>query len=134
MKTNAPTFDLTGKVALVTGAARGIGYAIAEALASYGSDIVLCDVLPTELMEATDAIGDMGRRALAVEADLTKVTEIGGMVEKAVREFGHIDILVNNAGINITQMAVDVTEEAWDKVLNINLKAVFFCAQTVGKS
>ena len=133
MKTNAPTFDLTGKVALVTGAARGIGYAIAEALASYGSDIVLCDVLPTELMEATDAIGDMGRRALAVEADLTKVTEIGGMVEKAVREFGHIDILVNNAGINITQMAVDVTEEAWDKVLNINLKAVFFCAQTVGK-
>jgi 2-deoxy-D-gluconate 3-dehydrogenase len=68
-----------------------------------------------------------------VRADITKIPEIQAMVDKVVEEFERIDILVNNAGINITQWAVDVTEEAWDKVMNINLKAVFFCSQAVGK-
>ena len=132
-KTGGPSFDLTGKVAMVTGSARGIGFSIASALAAYGADIVLCDLLTDELEESRKAISNLGRRVLAVRADITKTPEIQAMVDKAVEEFEHIDILVNNAGINITQWAVDVTEEAWDKVMNINLKAVFFCSQAVGK-
>jgi NAD(P)-dependent dehydrogenase (short-subunit alcohol dehydrogenase family) len=133
MKANIPTFDLTGKVAVVTGSARGIGFAVAETLASYGADIVLVDRLHDELGTAKKAIEETGRRAMTIEADLTKVSEIHTMAEKAAAAFGHLDILVNCAGINIQQMAVDVTEEAWDKILDINLKALFFCCQAVGK-
>jgi 2-deoxy-D-gluconate 3-dehydrogenase len=132
-RTGGPSFDLTGKVAVVTGSARGIGFSIASALAAYGAHIVLCDLLTDELEESRKAISHLGRRVLAVRADITKIPEIQAMVDKAVEEFERIDILVNNAGINITQWAVDVTEEAWDKVMNINLKAVFFCSQAVGK-
>ena len=132
-RTGGPSFDLTGKVAVVTGSARGIGFSIASALAAYGAHIVLCDLLTDELEESRKAISNLGRRVLAVRADITKIPEIQAMVDKAVEEFERIDILVNNAGINITQWAVDVTEEAWDKVMNINLKAVFFCSQAVGK-
>lgn len=133
MKANIPSFDLTGKVAVVTGATGGIGFAIAEALAAYGADIVLVGRSHDALDAARKTIEEMGRRALTVAADLTKIPEIQAMAEKAVATFGHIDILVNCAGINITQMAVDVTEEAWDKVIDINLKALFFCCQAVGK-
>jgi 2-deoxy-D-gluconate 3-dehydrogenase len=133
MKANIPSFDLTGKVAVVTGATGGIGFGITEALAAYGADIVLVGRSHEALEAARNAIEQMGRRALAVAADLTKVPEIQAMAEKAVAAFGHLDILVNCAGINITQMAVDVTEEAWDKVIDINLKALFFCCQAVGK-
>jgi NAD(P)-dependent dehydrogenase (short-subunit alcohol dehydrogenase family) len=133
MKANIPSFDLTGKVAVVTGATGGIGFAIAEALAAYGADIVLVGRSHEALDAARKAIEQMGRRVLAVAADLTKVPEIQAMTEKAVAAFGHLDILVTCAGINITQMAVDVTEEAWDKVIDINLKALFFCCQAVGK-
>jgi NAD(P)-dependent dehydrogenase (short-subunit alcohol dehydrogenase family) len=132
-KTAGPNFDLTGKVALVTGAGRGMGYHIALALAEYGSDVAVCSRTPAELEQIRDAIRGMGRRALAVQADLTRIPEIHALVEKVVQEFGQIDILVNNAGINIPQWAVDVTEETWDRVLNINLKGLFFCAQAVGK-
>jgi 2-deoxy-D-gluconate 3-dehydrogenase len=133
MTANIPSFDLTGKVAVVTGATGGIGYAIAEALAAYGADIVLVGRSHDALDAARKAIEETGRSALTVAADLTKVAEIQAMAEKAVATFGHLDILVNCAGINITQMAVDVTEEAWDKVIDINLKALFFCCQAVGK-
>jgi NAD(P)-dependent dehydrogenase (short-subunit alcohol dehydrogenase family) len=132
-KTTGPVFDLTGKVALVTGAGRGMGYEIALALAAYGADVAVCSRTPAELEKAGDAIRALGRRALVVPTDITKIPAITAMVEKAVNEFGHIDILVNNAGINIPQSAVDVTEEAWDRVININLKGLFFCAQAVGK-
>jgi 2-deoxy-D-gluconate 3-dehydrogenase len=133
MTANIPSFDLTGKVAVVTGATGGIGYANAEALAAYGADIVLVGRSHDALDAARKAIEETGRSALTVAADLTKVAEIQAMAEKAVATFGHLDILVNCAGINITQMAVDVTEEAWDKVIDINLKALFFCCQAVGK-
>jgi 2-dehydro-3-deoxy-D-gluconate 5-dehydrogenase len=132
-KTYGPDFSLSGKVALVTGAARGLGYEIALALASYGADLVVCDLALADLNKVKQEIQGMGRRALDVKADVTKIPEIDAMVEAAVDWYGRIDILVNNAGINITQEAVDVTEEAWDKVLGINLKGVFFCAQAVGK-
>jgi len=126
-------FDLSGKVAIVTGAGRGMGYHIALALAKFGADIVVCSRTVPELKRVGAEIEKIGRRALVHEMDVTNISEIHTMVERAVNAFGHIDILVNNAGVNITQWAVDVTEEAWDRVLDTNLKALFFCAQTVGR-
>jgi len=132
-KAAGPSFDLTGKVAMVTGAGRGLGAEIARALAAYGADIVVTDRTLSETEGTANAVKALGRRAFPVEADLTSVDEIRAMVAKAAGEFGRIDILVNNAGVNITQYAVDVTEKAWDTVLGVNLKAVFFCSQAVGR-
>ncbi|MGZ3524005.1 MAG: SDR family NAD(P)-dependent oxidoreductase [Thermodesulfobacteriota bacterium] len=126
-------FDLSGKVAIVTGAGRGMGYHIALALAKYGADIVVCSRTASELKRVGAEIEKLRRKALIQQVDVTKVSEIHAMVERSVKAFGHIDILVNNAGVNITQWAVDVTEEAWDRVLDTNLKALFFCAQAVGR-
>lgn len=126
-------FDLSGRVAVVTGAGRGIGKAIALGLAEAGADVGLVSRTPVELERTADEIQGIGRKAAAVSADLTKVREIPHIVEEFIRAFGHIDILVNNAGINIPQDAVDVTVEAWDRIMDINLKASFFMAQSVGR-
>jgi NAD(P)-dependent dehydrogenase (short-subunit alcohol dehydrogenase family) len=125
-------FDLSGKVALVTGAARGLGREFALGLARHGADLVVCDILP-ELERIKPEIEGLGRRVLIRQTDVCRIPEIHAMVNEAVRVFGHIDILINNAGMNIPQWAVDVTEEAWDRVINLNLKALFFCSQAVGK-
>jgi NAD(P)-dependent dehydrogenase (short-subunit alcohol dehydrogenase family) len=125
-------FDLSGKVALVTGAARGMGREFALALAKYGADLVVCDIL-SDLQKIKPEIERLGRRVLIQQADLYKIPEIDAMVNESIRAFGRIDILVNNAGINIPQWATEVTEEAWDKVINLNLKGLFFCCQAVGK-
>jgi len=126
-------FDLSSKVAIVTGAGRGMGYHIVLALAKYGADIVVCSRTVSELERVGAEIEKLGRRVLIQQMDVTRIPEIYAMVEQSTKAFGHIDILVNNAGVNITQWAVDVTEEAWDKVVDTNLKALFFCAQAVGK-
>ena len=127
-----PEFDLSGRVALITGAARGLGRAISLALARYGADIIACDILP-EVETIRPDIGALGRRVLVQQVDVCRIPAIGAMVDASVKAFGRIDILVNCAGINIPQSAVDVTEEAWDKVIDLNLKALFFCCQAVGK-
>ncbi len=126
-------FDLSGKVAVVTGAGRGMGYHIALALARYGVDLVVCSRTLSELEKVAAEIKTLGRRVLIQRVDVTKIPEIHAMVEASLKTFGHIDLLVNNAGMNIPQWAEDVTEEAWDKVFDINLKGAFFCAQAVGK-
>jgi 2-deoxy-D-gluconate 3-dehydrogenase len=128
-----PEFDLSGKVAIVTGAGRGLGYSIALGLARYGADLVVCSRTPSELEEVGAEIEKLGRRVLVQQMDIRKIPEIQAMVENTVKTFNHIDILVNNAGINIPQWAVDVTEEAWDTIIDTNLKGLFFCAQAVGK-
>jgi len=132
-KAGAPSFDLSGKVALVTGAGRGLGAQIALALGAYGADVIVADRTLAETEQTREAVKALGRRSYSGQADLTSVPAIQAMVAKAVEEFGRIDILVNNAGVNITQWAVDVTEQAWDTVLAVNLKGVFFCSQAVGK-
>jgi 2-deoxy-D-gluconate 3-dehydrogenase len=126
-------YDLTGKVAMVTGAGRGMGYHIALALAKFGADLVVCSRTQSELEKVGAEIEKCGRGVLIQQMDVTKIPEVHATVEQSMEAFGHIDILVNNAGVNITQWAVDVTEEAWDRVLDTNLKALFFCAQAVGK-
>jgi len=126
-------FDLSGKVAIVTGAGRGMGYHMALALAKYGADLVICSRTLSELEEVREQIEKIGRRVLIQQMDICNISEIQAMVEKSVKAFGHLDILVNNAGVNVPQWAVDVTEDAWDKIMDTNLKGLFFCAQEVGK-
>ena len=126
-------FSLAGDVALVTGASRGIGRAVAVALAEAGADVVLCARTQTDLEDVARQIGDLGRKAAVVTADLSTTGNVQRMVSQAVSAFGRIDILVNNAGVNpIFKKIEQVSEEDWDHILNMDLKSVFFCCQAVG--
>ncbi len=125
---------LEGKVAIVTGASRGLGRGIALGLARHGADVVVTSRKLAPNQEVAEAIKAMGRRSLAISVDLQKVEEIPGLVAKTVAEFGKIDILVNNAGTSpINKGAFEVEEWAWDKIFNTNLKGLFFCSQAVAK-
>ncbi|MHB8917158.1 MAG: SDR family NAD(P)-dependent oxidoreductase [Desulfocucumaceae bacterium] len=128
-----PTFDLTGKVALVTGSSRGIGRAMALGLAHYGADVVIVSRSYDDCREAASEIQQKGRRALSVQCDVTKKNDVEELVCKAVKEFGKIDILISNAGMNIRKLMVDYAEEDWDKVLDTNLKGIFLAGQAVAK-
>ena len=126
-------FDLNGQVALVTGAARGLGSAIALALAQAGADVVLGlrERASGEALAAT--IRRLGRRALPVQMDIKHRAQISAAVAEAIAHFGRIDILVNNAGIGPPAPAIDVTEADFDDTLNVNLKGTFFVSQEVGR-
>ncbi len=126
-------FDLSGKMAIVMGAGRGMGYQISLALARYGSDLVVCSRTISELEMVAEEARGFGRTVLVQQMDICRNSEIERMVEESVEAFGHIDILVNSAGVNIPQWAVDVTEDAWDKIMATNLKGLFFCTKAVGK-
>ena len=126
-------FDLKEQIAIVTGAGRGIGKAIALGLAEAGADIGLVARTTPELEAIAEKIQKLGRRAVPISSDLTRTEDIQPLVEDFVGQLGGIDILVNNAGINIPQDSVDVTVEAWDQIIDINLKASFFMAQAVGR-
>ena len=126
-------FDLSGKKALVTGAGRGIGKAVALGLARAGADIGLVARTESEIKAVAGQVNDIGRRAAVAAADLTVTADIPALVSGLAGELGGIDILVNNAGTNIPQDSVDVTEAAWDQVMAINLKSCFFMAQAVGR-
>jgi NAD(P)-dependent dehydrogenase (short-subunit alcohol dehydrogenase family) len=128
------TIDLTGHSAVVTGAGRGIGRAIALGLAKAGADLVLAARTRTELESLALEIEKLDRKALVCEVDITDQGEVDTMVLAAMDRFGGIDILVNNAGIAIPQRAEDVTQEAWDQVVDTNLKGTFFVSQAVGRT
>jgi len=121
--------DLSGKVAIITGSARGIGKEIALRLAEAGATVVVSDVADAE--PAAEEIRKMGHQSLAVAADVTSASDVAGMVEKVTAEYGRIDILVNNAGIARDQLLMRMSEEDWDAVLNVNLKSVFLCTRAV---
>jgi 2-deoxy-D-gluconate 3-dehydrogenase len=124
-------FSLDGSVALVTGANTGLGQGIAVALAAAGADIVAVGRSAPRETEAE--IAKTGRRFLSIEADLSSTAPIDRAVAEAAAKFGAVDILINNAGIIRRADAVDVTEEDWDAVIDVNLKSVFFLAQAVAK-
>ncbi|HUN60622.1 MAG TPA: 3-oxoacyl-ACP reductase family protein [Candidatus Sulfotelmatobacter sp.] len=132
-QTDYPQFGLQDKVALVTGAARGLGRAIALALAHAGADVALGLRDVHEDAGITVEIRNMGRKALPLQMDVSKMDEISGAVEHAVKEFGRIDILVNNAGIAPGNLVESVTEEDFDATLAVNLKGTFFVSQAVGR-
>src|SRR5215510_10512537 len=128
-----PTFDLTGQVALITGAARGLGNAISLALAHAGADVALG-------MRDVKAHGDlpkqieaMGRRAISLQMDMRRLDEIFQAVDDTVKHFGRLDILVNNAGLAPENLAENVREEDFDLTLAVNLKGTFFAAQAAGR-
>jgi gluconate 5-dehydrogenase len=128
------SFRLDGQVSLVTGASRGLGTAIAEALAGAGSDVVLTGRQMKTLAPLADAISKKTeRRIVPVEMNMADLPSIRATVETVVKEFGCLNILVNNAGINSRMPATEYTEEAWDSVTNVNVKGAFFMAQACGK-
>ena len=125
---------LSGKVALITGSARGIGKAIALELANHGAKIVINDILPkNEIDKTLEEIRKSGDQAIGIRADITIFEEVESMVKEIINKFGKIDILVNNAGIIRDSLLIRMKEEDWDAVININLKGTFNCSKTVAK-
>jgi NAD(P)-dependent dehydrogenase (short-subunit alcohol dehydrogenase family) len=128
-----PEFGLSGRVAMVTGAARGLGRAIALALANAGADVALgLRDVKADLGLAAE-IRKMGRKALPLQMDMSRMEQISSAVEETAKEFGRIDILVNNAGIAPENLAENVREEDFDTTLAVNLKGTFFASQAVGR-
>jgi 3-oxoacyl-[acyl-carrier protein] reductase len=130
------SFDLNGKVALVTGASSGIGRATAEALAASGARVAINfhhNEAGAEAARATIVEG--GGKAIIAQADVTQASQVQSLVELAVSEFGPIDILVNNAGSLIERLKIlELTEERWDEVIDLNLKSAFLCSKAVAAS
>lgn len=124
---------LAGRVAIVTGAAQGIGHALALGLAREGAHVVVADIQEDKAVETAAEIQKMGRRSLGLRVDVSILPDLARMVERTVQEFGTIDILVNNAGIALPTPFLETTEEAWDRIMDINLKSVFFCSQFVAQ-
>jgi 2-deoxy-D-gluconate 3-dehydrogenase len=124
-------FDLSGRVAIVTGANTGIGQGIAIALAEAGADVALVGRTPAK--ETAEEVRRAGRKAAIVHADLSTIAPVQGAVQRTTAELGGVDILVNNAGIIRRADALDFSEEDWDAVIDTNLKSVFFLSQTVAR-
>jgi len=130
---NERLFDLTGKVAIVTGASRGLGQYFGRALARAGADLVITSRYRDSLEPFKREIETLGRRALPLALDVCDYDSIQYMVEDAYAAYGEIDILVNNAGCNVRKPAIDVTWDDWNLVLDTNLRGTFFVAQAVAR-
>ncbi len=126
-------FDLTGKVAIVTGASRGLGQTFASALARAGADLVITSSTLDSLQPFQQEVESIGRRAVPLALDVRDEGSIRRMVSDAAKAYPRIDILVNNAGCNVRKKAVDVTWDDWNLILDTNLRGAFFVAQSVAK-
>jgi NAD(P)-dependent dehydrogenase (short-subunit alcohol dehydrogenase family) len=126
--------NLAGKCAIVTGAGRGIGKAIAKALAAANAGVVVCDVDEKAAVQVSEEIKSAGGKSLPAKADVRIGSEISHLVQTTVSEFGGIHLLINNAGVVLRKPAEEISEEEWDKVIDINLKGTFLCAQTAAKA
>jgi len=124
--------ELPGRVAIVTGAARGIGFAIAERLSKAGAQVVVADISEDGATEAAERLREGGGKAAGVAADVTSPDDARAMVERALDAFGAVDILVNNAGISGRDAPLwETTDEDWERVLGLNLTGVFYCCRAV---
>jgi NAD(P)-dependent dehydrogenase (short-subunit alcohol dehydrogenase family) len=124
-------FDLTGKVAIVTGAARGIGQSIAIELARAGCNVVVSDIIPEE--GTVSQIKKLKGKAIYVKTDISKKKEVENLIAETIKNFKKIDILVNNAGVYLPGNVSDCSEENWDKTMSINVKGPFLCSQAALK-
>jgi NAD(P)-dependent dehydrogenase (short-subunit alcohol dehydrogenase family) len=134
MRTSQELFSLAGKTALVTGGSRGLGLQMAEALGEQGARIVLSARKQSELDEAVAHLKARGVDASAIAADLSKDDQVQPLVDEAMKRLGQIDILINNAGASWGAPAEDYPVEAWDKVMNLNIRSIFLVSQAVGKA
>lgn len=123
--------SLDGKVAIVTGAAQGIGRTIAETLATHGADVAVADLDPGRSQETVDAIAKLGRKAVNVKVNVADWNDVKQMVEHVSKEWGRVDILVNNAGVTRDGLLVRMKDEDWNLVLQVNLTGTFHCTKAV---
>ena len=132
---NETTLRIDGKVALITGASKGIGKAIAQTFARAGADVAACSrgTIAGQLESVAEEINCLGRPCLAIQADTSKKEDVDRMVKATLDRFGRIDILVNNAGILIRSSLLSMTESDWDKLMAVDLKGYFLCCQAVGR-
>jgi NAD(P)-dependent dehydrogenase (short-subunit alcohol dehydrogenase family) len=126
-------FDLSGRIALLTGARRGIGFAIAEGLASAGAVSIIADIDPETGDEAARLIRSKGLSAKSIPVDVTRRDSVEELVSRTVAEFGQIDILVNCAGIILRKPIEEATDEEWNSTMDVNLRGVFICSQIAGR-
>jgi len=127
-------FSLKDKVAIITGARRGIGKVISLVFAAAGADVAVCDLIEgSELETVAEEVYKLGRKSLSIQVDISKKNDVEDMVKKVLNRFGKIDILVNNAGVFNDKLMMELPEDDWDKVLSINLKGYYLCSQAVGK-
>jgi glucose 1-dehydrogenase len=119
---------LKDKVALVTGAGQGIGWAIALGMAREGAQVVVNDLVESSALRVTQEVRGLGQRSVAIQADVSKLADIRRMFEKVRSEIGRLDVLVNNAGLTGWTRFFEITEENWDRVIDTNLKGTFFCS------
>jgi NAD(P)-dependent dehydrogenase (short-subunit alcohol dehydrogenase family) len=126
-------FDLSGRAALITGAGAGFGEVIAVGFAEYGCDVAVADLNLEAAQRTAEKVTACGRRSVALRCDVGSSGEIEAMVDKTVRVFGTIDILVNSAGISQHQAAVDLPVEAWDRVIDVNLRGTFLCSRAAAR-
>ncbi len=124
-------YDLQGKAALVTGAGRGIGRAIALRLAEEGADVAAADIVGQTASDVADTMGRLGRKAVAITADVSSAADVDRMVAQTVKSFGRIDLLYNNAGVVVYKPMVETSEEEWDDLFKVNMKGVFLVAKAV---
>ena len=122
---------LKGRVALVTGAAQGIGRAIAEALAKEGADVIVSDINIDAAKVTANEIGKLGVKAVAIKTNVADAGDVTASVDQAVKEFGKIDILINNAGITKDNLLIRMKDEDWDAVLSVNLRSMFLCIKAI---
>ena len=123
--------EIKGKIAVVTGAAQGIGQVIATTLAQEGADVVVADLNANRCQETVDRIQQLGRKAMAVSVNVGDWDQVKSMVDHVLKEWGRIDILVNNAGITRDGLLMRMKEEDWQTVLQVNVTGTFFCAKAV---
>ena len=127
-------FDLSGKVALITGGGSGLGRAYCEGMAEFGADVACCDIIEVRAQETVELIKKFGHRAIAIKADVSKPDEIEYIVNKTIKKLGYLNIVFANAGINEKTIGLKIHEkpvEDWDHTMNVNLRGVFLLMQAV---
>jgi NAD(P)-dependent dehydrogenase (short-subunit alcohol dehydrogenase family) len=130
---NKTHFDLSNQVAIVTGSGRGLGAAMAQGLAAYGAQLVICDRDLAAAETTAAAIRDWGGTAIATPVEITEAASCAALIQTTVDRFGQVNILVNNAGIDIIKPALALTEPEWNKIIDIDLKGQFLCAQAAAR-
>ncbi|MHB8277626.1 MAG: SDR family NAD(P)-dependent oxidoreductase [Candidatus Humimicrobiaceae bacterium] len=127
------SFDLSGKVAVIIGAGGGIGPVLSLGLAEYGADVVLADINSEYIASLENVVKKTNKKYFTKIVDVRNLDQINELKDETIKKFGKVDILLNNFGLNFNEYATDVTEEHWDKIIDVNLKGVFFSCQTFGK-